>query len=192
MARTVTGTSPKITDLLLIQAKLLIEAADTATGVHHLLLAGEEGVTLGTDLDTDILAGGAGLDHVAAGTGDGRLLVVRMDTLLHVWFTSFSFRVRRRSKPPRLINADDMIARFLQKSKRFFPFSIHFFLFVPPPLDKRRMFAITEDRNGKEDGLCPKRSVRAVPATVIWTTGSAIRPPQSPESGATAVPVTAI
>jgi len=77
--------------LLLVQTELLVEAADTTTGVHHLLLAGEEGVTLGANFDADILLGGASLDHVTAGAPDGGLSVIGMDTFLHLCFTSFTF-----------------------------------------------------------------------------------------------------
>ena len=91
--------------LLLVEAEFLVETADTSTGVHHLLLAGKEGVTLGTNFHADVLLGGAGLDHVAAGTGNGSLLIVGMNALSHVVFTSFTFGMKRRSKPPRLINA---------------------------------------------------------------------------------------
>ena len=84
-----TGTSPQDT-CLLVQTKLLVEAADTATGVHHLLLAGEEGVTLGANFHADILLGGAGGDHVAASAGDGSLLIVGMYILLHLQFHLFT------------------------------------------------------------------------------------------------------
>ena len=70
--------------LLLVEAEFLVETADTSTGVHHLLLAGKEGVTLGADFHADVLLGGAGLDHVPAGAGDGCMLVIGMNTLLHV------------------------------------------------------------------------------------------------------------
>ena len=69
--------------VLLVQAKLLVEAADTATGVHHLLLTGIEGVTLGAHFYADVLLGGASLDHVAAGAPDGGLLIVGMEAFLH-------------------------------------------------------------------------------------------------------------
>ena len=75
---------------LLVKAELLVEAADTATGVHHLLLAGVEGVTLGANFYADVLLGGAGLDHIAAGAPDGGLLIVGVEAFLHFIFTSFS------------------------------------------------------------------------------------------------------
>ena len=66
----------------LLQTELLVEAADTSAGVHHLLLAGVEGVTLGADFHLDVLLGRASLDHVAAGTRNGGLLIVGMDAFL--------------------------------------------------------------------------------------------------------------
>ena len=41
-------------------------------------------MTLGADFDLDVLLGGAGLDHFAACTTNGGLLVVGMDAFLHV------------------------------------------------------------------------------------------------------------
>lgn len=83
--------------ILLVQTKLLIEAADTAAGIDHLLLASVEGVTLGTHFNTDILLGGAGLDHVAAGAPDGGLLIVGVEAFLHyihLFLLGGSFRKR--------------------------------------------------------------------------------------------------
>ena len=79
--------------VLLVKAELLVEAADTATGVHHLLLAGVEGMTLGANFYADVLLGGAGLNHIAAGAPDGGLLIVGVEAFLHFIFTSFSMRV---------------------------------------------------------------------------------------------------
>ena len=75
---------------LLVETELLVEAADTSAGVHHLLLAGVEGVTLGANFYADVLLGGAGLDHIAAGAPDGGLLIVGVEAFLHFIFTSFS------------------------------------------------------------------------------------------------------
>ena len=80
--------------ILLVQAKLLVEAADTATGIHHFLLAGVEGVTLRAHFYADILLGGASLDHVAAGAPNRGLLIVGMEAFLHCMFTSFSLEDR--------------------------------------------------------------------------------------------------
>ena len=69
---------------LLVQAELLVEAADTTASIHHLLLAGVEGVTLGANFDADIRLGRAGLDHITAGAANGGLLIVGMDAFLHL------------------------------------------------------------------------------------------------------------
>ena len=154
-------------DLLLVQAKLLVEAADTATGVHHLLLAGEEGVTLGADFNTDILLGRARRDHVATGAGDGSLLVVGMDSFLHIWFTSFSFRVKRRSKPPRLINASDILPHLCLKCKHFSATVFHFLFSAHPAhistqndLSSFRAAALDKWPNSADNSIIPYQDRR--------------------------------
>ena len=82
---------------LLVQTELLVEAADTAAGVHHLLLTGVEGMALGANLNTDVLLGRTSLDHVTASAADGGQLVVRMDSCLHyvhLFLLGGSFRKR--------------------------------------------------------------------------------------------------
>ena len=69
--------------LLLLQAKTLVEAINTSTGVNQLLLAGIERVALGADFNANVLLGRTGRDDVTTGTADGGLFVVRMDTFLH-------------------------------------------------------------------------------------------------------------
>jgi hypothetical protein len=69
--------------LILLQAKTLVEAINTSTGVNQLLLAGIERVALGADLDTDLLLGGAGGKDVTAVATDRGLFVLGMDTFLH-------------------------------------------------------------------------------------------------------------
>ena len=69
--------------LLLLQAKTLVEAINTSTGVNQLLLAGIERVALGADLNTNVLLGRTGSKDIAAGTADGGLFVLGMDTFLH-------------------------------------------------------------------------------------------------------------
>ena len=68
---------------LLLQAKTLVEAINTSTGVNQLLLAGIERVALGADLNTNVLLGRTGSKDIAAGTADGGLFVLGMDTFLH-------------------------------------------------------------------------------------------------------------
>ena len=70
---------------LLLDAVLLVELINTAAGVNQLLLAGVEGVALGADFNGDVLLGGAGLDDGAASASDGGLLIIRMDSFLHLY-----------------------------------------------------------------------------------------------------------
>ena len=69
--------------LVLLQAKALIEPINTSTGVNQLLLAGIERVALGADLNANVLLGGTSGKDIAAGTADGGLFVLGMDTFLH-------------------------------------------------------------------------------------------------------------
>ena len=71
------------TNLLLVQAELLVEAADTSASIHHLLLASKEGVTLGADFHLNVLLSRTSLDHVATGASNSGLLIVGMDAFLH-------------------------------------------------------------------------------------------------------------
>ena len=102
---------------LLVQTETLVELCNASAGIHQLLLAGEEGVTLGANLHADILLGGAGLDHVAASTGDGGVLVLGMDSFLHVVFTSFSFRAEAAQQTSTPYKRSNMIAYLSGKSK---------------------------------------------------------------------------
>ena len=69
--------------VVLLQAKTLVEAINTSTGVNQLLLAGIERVALGADLNTNVLLGGASGKDIATCTADGGLFVLGMDTFLH-------------------------------------------------------------------------------------------------------------
>ena len=75
--------SGSLKQLVLAQTELLVEAADASAGIHHLLLTGVEGVTLGADFHLDVLPGRASLDHVAARARNGGVVVVGMDAFLH-------------------------------------------------------------------------------------------------------------
>jgi len=67
----------------LFQAKLLIELINTSTGVYQLLLACIKGVTLGTDLDLDVLLRASRLNNLTASTPYSGLLVIGMYPFLH-------------------------------------------------------------------------------------------------------------
>src|SRR5207247_4768298 len=66
-----------------LHAVLTQEALDQAGGIDELLLAREERMAGRADLDVDLGDGGAGLDDVAAGTDDLRLVVPRVNAFLH-------------------------------------------------------------------------------------------------------------
>ena len=67
----------------LFDAVLPVELIHAAAGVDQLLLAGVEGVALGADFHGDVLLGGTGLIHGAAGAADGGGLIIRVDSGLH-------------------------------------------------------------------------------------------------------------
>ena len=68
---------------LLVQAELLVEAADTTASIHHLLLAGVEGVTLGANFNSDFAAlRRLGNDGFAACATNYGFLVLRMNAFL--------------------------------------------------------------------------------------------------------------
>ena len=56
---------------------------DTSAGIHQLLLAGEEGVTLRADFHANILLRRTCLNHITAGAFDSSLLIIGMDSFLH-------------------------------------------------------------------------------------------------------------
>ena len=66
-----------------LETELFVEAADASASIHHLLLTGEEGVTLGANFYSDVLLGRSGLDHVTASTTNSGCLVLGMDAFLH-------------------------------------------------------------------------------------------------------------
>ena len=76
--------TPALSCILLLQAELLVELVHAAAGIDQLLLAGVEGMALGADFYGDVLAGGAGLDDLAAGAADGGTLIVGVNTVLHI------------------------------------------------------------------------------------------------------------
>ena len=70
-------------NLLVFQTELFVEAADASASIHHLLFAGEEGVTLGANFYSDVFLSRSCLDHIATSTSDCGLLVLGMDAFLH-------------------------------------------------------------------------------------------------------------
>ena len=68
---------------LLFHVEALLETIYTSAGIDELLLAGIERVALGANFNGDVLAGGAGLDDVAAGAPDSGLIILGVDAFLH-------------------------------------------------------------------------------------------------------------
>ena len=69
--------------LLLVQTETLVELGNTSAGIHQLLLAGEEGVTLRADFYANILLRRTCLNYITAGAFDSSLLIIGMDSFLH-------------------------------------------------------------------------------------------------------------
>ena len=80
-----------LSDDRLLQTVLLVEAADAAAGIYHLLLAGEEGMALAADINPQLLLGGAGGEGLAAHAADNALAVLGMNLFLHCCFHLYSW-----------------------------------------------------------------------------------------------------
>jgi len=62
----------------------LLETVDTATGIHHFLLACVERVTLGAHIQSQVLSErGTCLENITAGTGSGNLGILGVNTFFH-------------------------------------------------------------------------------------------------------------
>ena len=77
-----TGAGP-VKVSLLVQTETLVELGHASAGIHQLLLAGEEGVTLRADFYANILLRRTCLNHITAGAFDSSLLIIGMDSFLH-------------------------------------------------------------------------------------------------------------
>lgn len=118
--RTISDAAFSWVSKLLAETKLLVETADTTAGIDHLLLAGEEGMALSANFNTDILLGGAGGIDSTAGAADGGLLVVRMDSCLHGDFTSFKQICWRNVQLYNFTTALPKKQGFFEKFQKFF------------------------------------------------------------------------
>jgi hypothetical protein len=61
----------------------LPESLDATGGIDQFLLAGKEGVAIGTDFNLDVFDRGTGFDNVAAVARDFGSFVIRMQAFLH-------------------------------------------------------------------------------------------------------------
>ena len=68
---------------LLVQTEALVELSHATAGIHQLLLAGEEGVTLRADFYANILLRRTCLNYITAGAFNSSLLIIGMDSFLH-------------------------------------------------------------------------------------------------------------
>ena len=75
---------------LLVQAETLVELGNASAGIHQLLLAGEEGVTLRADFYANILLRRTCLNYITAGAFNSSLLIIGMDSCLHCSFSPLS------------------------------------------------------------------------------------------------------
>ena len=67
----------------LLEAVLSVELVHAAAGVDELLLAGIERVAFGADFNGDVLFGGTGLNHIAAGAADRGRIIIGMNAFFH-------------------------------------------------------------------------------------------------------------
>ena len=77
------GRTAPISVPSLLETKLFVELINAAAGIHELLLASIEGVTIRADLNPYILFRTTSLIDGATGTADGGGLVIRMYPGLH-------------------------------------------------------------------------------------------------------------
>lgn len=75
---------PADAGLLVLQAETLLKPVYTSASIHKLLLPGEERMAFGTNFHADILLGGTGVDHIPASAGNGCILILGMEILLHL------------------------------------------------------------------------------------------------------------
>ena len=60
------------------------EPLDATSRVQQFLFTGKKGMTLGTDFNANILFSRTYFDDVAAGTGNGRIVIIRVNVSFHL------------------------------------------------------------------------------------------------------------
>lgn len=68
---------------LLIHAVALLKHIDAPAGIDELLLTREKRMAFGANFHVNILLRGSGLNHIPAGAGNCRLLILGMNVFLH-------------------------------------------------------------------------------------------------------------
>jgi hypothetical protein len=76
------GYQERTRDLALLLV-FIEESLNTSLCIHELVLAREEGVTVGANFDFNARFGGPGFDYVATMASNGGLGVLRMNPLFH-------------------------------------------------------------------------------------------------------------
>jgi hypothetical protein len=99
---------------LLVQAEALVELGDTTAGIHQLLLAGEEGVTLRADFYANIILRRTCLNYITAGAFNSSLLIIGMDSFLHCSCSPLSGTLVLFTK------ATEIIPQLFPKCKHYF------------------------------------------------------------------------
>ena len=67
----------------LFDAETLLEAIDASAGIHQLLLAGEERMALGADINLQLLLRAAGFKRLTAHAANDGLAVLGMDSFFY-------------------------------------------------------------------------------------------------------------
>ena len=82
---------------LRLHAVALLETIDASAAVYELLLAGEERMALGANVNAQFLLHRTGLEGFTAYAANNRLTIVRMDLLFHL--SHLSHRLASPYKP---------------------------------------------------------------------------------------------
>ena len=75
--------------LQLVEIELLLELINSTACINKLLLAGEEGMAFGTNINLNVILNGLGNIFSATSTLDSGGLVIGMETLLHFKYPLF-------------------------------------------------------------------------------------------------------
>ena len=79
--------SPISLELLLEGLESFLELVNTSAGVNELLFAGEEGMALGADINSQVAAlSGLGFNSLAASASDDAGFVIGMDSVFHCFY----------------------------------------------------------------------------------------------------------
>ena len=109
-----------------VEVEFFLEFVHASARIDKLLLAGEERMALGADINLQVFFDGLGVVHRAAGTCDGGVFEFGMDSLFHCGFPHFQ-RGPDISNAKPIFHAGDSITQDCGKIKPFFLFLFLFF-----------------------------------------------------------------